>query len=138
MSIETEDLIEAIRIFFEVELPPLLLSDSLDDFQGYIGEPPYAVDERQLAFYMGGGNDSESNASETIRGQAQLPRIQNPVKYHDAIWKVLKKFDSDSVGFSSKALAHEPYYPGEIGDGGAGSFLLYEISFYKELDDCEI
>ena len=136
--VELEQLLTTVSAFCQVNLPPVLLGKGLDDFEGYTPLPPLEVDKKILAFYMGGGSDYTAGKSDTIRIQAQLPGVLNPVPYHDAITEVLRKFNTNSIGFDSADLNYEGYYPGESGDGGAGSFILYEIVFLKERDDCDL
>lgn len=130
---------DTMNLFIEYmqdNLPAILLSYNLDDFGAYQVGVPFNVDELILAAYLATGTHTEDFANETFLLQAQLPRVLDPLDYHTAISKLIIQFEADTVWASSLEYTYSAFYPGEVKDGGGGSYLLYEISINGELDDC--
>lgn len=138
MQQTAEQIIHTVVSFLEAELPTKLSSQGLDNFVRYSEEPPLNLDDLELAMYLAEGSNSVNFADEAFIIQCQLSGVMNPVFYHTVIWETLLQFSSAKVGFTTKRITYSAFYPGEASDGGSSSYLIYEIGFSSELDDCEI
>jgi hypothetical protein len=132
------EIIEIVKTHLGTNLPTKLAILALDNFDDYLGEPPLNVDKSELAVYMSNGSDLRNYRGESIIVQAQLPGVLNPAKYHTAIWRTLQEFSPELVGFTDYELSYTSFYPGEMGDGGSSSFLIYEAELSSIIDDCDL
>ena len=92
---ETSERLIVIRDFLADKLPPLfgaVAPTPLPDFERYIDEPPFNVDDRELAVYMAEGSWDDQMETESFVLQAQLPKETRPDKYNSIIWKTLQTF----------------------------------------------
>ncbi len=135
---EADEILEKINQYFQANLPALLLGKGLDNFDRYLAEPPLEVQTKELCTYLAEGNYIDSSSGESFIIQGQLPGVMNPAFYHSIIWKLMKGFDPALVGMTTKQMTYSAWYPGESDEGGSSSFLLYEIKFDSNLDDCDM
>jgi len=128
----------ALKNDLATRISAALLSASLTDFQDYIDYPPFDAQRRQLAVYGGGGTMNEIEREDAILVQCQIPGISTNInKYLGVIHTTIWATDPSVVSAHNLDLNYEIYYPGEQGDGYAGTDIYFELKFDKQLDSCE-
>ena len=130
-----ENIIEILKDYLEEEIS---YPTGIDAFDSIVTGPPANADDKILAVYIGTGARDVSSSAETVMVQAQLPRIMDPIKYHTALTKLFELFQPVNVHADSLGYSYESYFPGEVKDGGMSAFLIYEVTFQGQNDDCTI
>ncbi len=138
MRKDLDEMLEILRDYFETVVPPLLSARGLKPVEKFLSEPADDVDEIQLSVYSSDGADPESGFSDGFLVEMQLPGVSNPVKYQSALYKkAIRAVDPKLIGAITKDTTYSVWYPGEIGGGGSSAFVVFEMRFAGESDDCE-
>jgi hypothetical protein len=124
--------------YYESNLPAILAEYGVDDFDYYISVPTVQEDVKELSFSLGGGFLTKSSEIKNVMMTATLYRVDNPTPYADALEKLWRGIDIEKlIGFMDKEYTFEPFYANVDEEAGNSSFLVYELIFSNQLDDCE-
>ena len=139
MQKELNEILDILKAWFETEVPQLLIDAGLDPVEKFLAEPCDDVDEIQMSVIGSDGNNNDVNFSDAVIVNLQLPSIDNPVLYQSALYKkAIKGIDPKKVGATTKETNYSSWYPGEISGVGSSSFVIFEIRFSGQSDDCEL
>ena len=134
---KTREIVETLKEYYETNLPAILSSYGIDNFEYYVSDPTTEEDCKELAFYSGGGFKNPSITSKTIIMAANLYRVGNPVDYMDALEELWDNMDIESlIGYSSKEYTFEVFYANVDEEAGSSSLVGYELLFGGGLDSC--
>ena len=126
----------AIRDLLSANLPALLSSAGLSDFDEYRNKTPKKADDKELCVYIVSDSDNEETQDFTVLIQAQLYQSDQDQEYHSVIYPYLtENLTGDIVGDMQRQSIVGDIWPMEPGSGAA-AFLFYEVSFFTDIDDC--
>lgn len=132
----TDAILTDFKDWLETELPAELTAAGASSIDSYELDPPVDPDVRTVALYPGDGLRQVDFSTENFIVQVQLPGEVTPRLHHTAVQKVIQRYPVNRVRANSVELNFSTYYPGEVVDGGGGSFIIYQVTLLDQLDDC--
>ena len=132
----TKQIKTIIRDKFAADLPALLTTAVLSDFEDYLISQPSNREKRQLGMYTEGRTNSTDFREFRLIIQAQLPRIADwEQNYDDVIFPYIEQeITAELLGFITRESVESDLYPV---DQTGTSFNFYVLTFSSPLDDCE-
>lgn len=136
---EIDEIGEQLNAHFQSVVNPLLVGRGLNPIEDFLYSPVDNSDRMQMCTYTSNGSDIEQTFDEGFIVLLSMPGETEPNKYNSALYKsVILALDPTEYGFTTKATTHATYFPGETEDGGNNSFVVFEVKFSGDLDDCEM
>lgn len=129
--------ITAIKTALKTDLPALLATAGLTDFQDYYDYYLENPDKKIVSVYPAEAKDIETQDGLTVLVQVNLPKIINPATYVDVIWEYIKSIKAYTFNYTTLDRTQAIMYPGDWGGGGGGCYILYELDFNKDKDSCD-
>lgn len=130
---------EAIKTKLETDIPGLLSAAGLADFDSYITKIPSDTDENILSTYIIVDDDDTNNLTFGVIIHAQIPyptEGTDEQDYHNILFPYIRENILPSlVDFPIRESIKSTLLPVEVGGGSA--FILYEVVFSGDSDDCE-
>ena len=133
MATDINQVVTDLVTAFSGNLPALLIAESLSDFEDYEEETLSNPEKRQLGVCIAEYDEQEDYENLIIIITCQLPKINSLKKYMKVILNYLRTLSADTFGYHSLKSTLIPLYPGEVGGGGGGSFLFFELNFELQL-----
>lgn len=124
-----------IRDKFAADLPALLATAGLNDFEDYLPSQPGDYERRQLGMYTENRLDVTTDESFSLIIQAQLANTGDfKQEYDDVLFPYIKKnITAELCGFTVRDSLEADLYPV---DSNSTSFYFYILTFSNQLDDC--
>jgi len=127
---------QAIADLAALELPPLLGTAGLDDFDEYINRPPLRSNDNEFTVYVADMTNSTARGAFIVVFQIQLHGQDKGQEYNDVIWPWLEeKVVASVVGFQERDELSGELWP--MGRETQNVFNYYDIVFVNDLDDCD-
>ena len=132
----TAEIKTAIKNKFAADLPALLTTAGLADFEDYLTSQPSDYERRQLGMYTESRSNTTDNKSYSLIIQAQLASTGDfNQEYDDVIFPYIEKeITAELAGFITRESVEADLYPV---DDNSTSFNFYILTFSSVLDDCD-
>lgn len=126
----------AIRDLLSANLPDLLSTAGLDNFDEYRNKSPLRSDDNEICTYIITDDNEVNNDSFGVIIRAQIYGKDLDQEYHSVIKPFLESDLTGSVvGMTQRTSIKSDLYPMEI--NGSTAYILYSVIFDSELDDCD-
>lgn len=126
----------AIRDLLSANLPALLATASLSDFDEYLNKSPLRVDDLEIAVYIDLDDDDVNTDMFQVIIQVQIYKKDQVQEYHSVIKPFLQEFLIGSVvDMTQRMHIKSDVYPLDV--NSSTSFIFYEVRFETKLDDCD-
>ena len=126
----------AIRDLLSANLPALLGTASLDNFDEYLNKSPLRADDLEIAVYIDLDDNDVNTKMFQVIIQAQIHGKDEVQEYHSVIMPFLEEFLIGSVvDMTQRMHIKSDVYPLDV--NSSTSFIFYEVRFETELDDCD-
>lgn len=127
---------QAIADLLAANLPALLSTAGLDNFAEYLNTSPLRADDSEICTYIITDDNDVLNDTFGVIMRVQLYGLDKDQEYHSVIKPFLDESLTGSVvGMTQRLSIKSDLYPMEI--NGQTAYILYEVIFNTELDDCE-
>lgn len=125
----------AIKNLLSANLPTLLTTALLDDFDEYLNKSPLRADDKEISVYIDTDDNSTDNLFFSVIIQCQLNGDDQVQEYHSVIMPFLEEnLKAEVVGFTSRTNISADIWP--IDHTRSTAFIYYNVSFESFLDDC--
>ncbi len=127
---------EAIKDLAAANLPALLGTAGLDDFDAYRNKTPLKSDDKEFCVYIDiDDDDTDSQAFGAII-QVQLSGKDEADEYHSVIMPFLRaELTASVVDYTVRESIKSDIWPM---DNKGVSFIYYFVTFTIENDDCDL
>lgn len=126
----------AIRDLLSANLPVLLGTAGLDDFDEYLNKSPLRAEDLEIAVYIDLDDNDVNTKMFQVIIQVQLNKKAEIQEYHSVIMPFLEEFLIGSVvDMTQRMHIKSDLWPMDV--NGGSSFGFYEVRFETELDDCD-
>jgi hypothetical protein len=128
-------MVTALKNYLSANAPAVITAAGLTAFDDYLDTPPNNNERRQACSYLAEGSNIVTQATESFIINFQLARETRPDKYLSVLWPLILAMPPETIGMQSlEDATHSTWYPGEI---GSTAFLLIEVRYTSDLDDCQ-
>lgn len=139
MHKEIDEIGNALVSHFEAVVNSILVGRGLNEIEEFLYSPVSDSDTMQMCVYSSNGSDIETTFDEGFIVILSLPGETEPNKYNSALYlSVIRALDPEEYGFQTKVTTHAQFFPGETADGGNNSFVVFEVKFSGNHDDCDL
>lgn len=124
----------AIKNLLSTNLPALLTTAGLPDFQEYLDKYPNDPNKRQIGIYYFQDDDDTNSLRSGFVIHLQLPRILDADDYHDVVYPYIREnLTADVVEMTVRESIESDII---ISDMSGTSIIGYFVLFSSDLDDC--
>jgi hypothetical protein len=122
---------------FSADLPALLSTASLDNFDEYNNGNVKRSDKKELCVLAATDGDVNEKASTLFIIKCQLYKVINEyIDYYDVIRDYINdNITPELLGYTIRTKLVGDFFP--IDDNVNSSFVFFQLEFSHELDDCE-
>ena len=125
---------QSIIDLVSANLPALLATAGLDDFDAYRNKSPLKSDDKEFCVYIDVDDDNTDSQSFGAIIQVQLFGKDEADEYHSVIMPFLREFLTPAiVGYDIRESIETDVWPMD----SKGSFIYYNVKFTKENSDCD-